>query len=88
MALTGVTESQLPPALVVTEAAKVIVPPTLVTETICGFAPEPLVDCVNDKLLCETDSVAVGETINVTGIVWGLFATLAGVVAVSVIDPE
>jgi hypothetical protein len=87
VAFSGLTESQLLPWLTVTLVAKVIAEPTLLTETVCGFGAAPPVDCVKDSELCDTASVAVGETTNVTVIASGLFATFAGLVAVSVTVP-
>jgi hypothetical protein len=87
VALLGLTDNQLPPWLAVTLVAKVIAAPTLLTDTVCGFGAGPPADWVNDNEVCETDSVAVGVTTRVTTIASGLFATFAGLVAVSVTVP-
>src|SRR5215831_4987866 len=72
VALVGVTVNQLDPWLTETVEAKVTAPPTLVTEMVCGLGAGPPLACEKVSELCETCSVAVGVTINVTAILCGL----------------
>jgi len=80
----GVTESQVPPDVVVALTVKLTAPPELVRATLAGAGAAPPLVWVKESVAGDAAMVAAGATRKVTAIVWGL---LADAPAATVMDP-